>query len=107
MLRYNYNVVVDQLFFEWDPAKAAANRRKHGVSFDEAQTSFADERALLIHDPDHSDDEDRFVLLGLSSSLRTLVVSHCYRSGGDVVRIMSARRADRREQRLYIQRWSP
>lgn len=98
---------MQQILFEWDPAKAAANQRKHGVSFGEAQTTFADERALLIHDPDHSDDEDRFVLLGLSSSLRALVVCHCYRSGEDVVRIISARRANRREQGLYTKRWAP
>ena len=68
------------LRFEWDPAKAAANLKKHGIGFDEARSVFADERAKLIGDPDHSEDEDRFVLLGLSTSLRMLVVCHCYRS---------------------------
>src|SRR5439155_19128339 len=99
-----YNVVVAELRFEWDAAKARLNERKHGVSFEEAQTVFADELGLLIHDPDHSDDEDRFVLLGLSSSLRALVVCHCYRSENEVIRIISARKADRREQRLYDDR---
>lgn len=66
--------------FERDPAKAGVNQKKHGVSFEEAQTVFSDERARLIDDPDHSDDEDRFILLGLSSSLRVLVVMHCSRA---------------------------
>ena len=68
-----------RLRFEWDERKAAANRRKHGVSFEEAQTVFLDEDALLRPDEEHSDDEERFVLLGLSAQLRTLVVCHCYR----------------------------
>ena len=81
------------LRFEWDPAKAAANLRKHGVSFEDAQTAFSDEHARLVNDPDHSAEEERFVLLGLSSSLRLLVVAHCYRSADSVIRIISARRA--------------
>jgi len=97
--------VVNDLRFEWDDEKDRINRRKHGVSFEEAQTLFSDDRALLIDDPDHSDDEDRFILLGLSSSLRTLVVCHCYRSGGDVIRIISARKADRQERARYNKRW--
>ena len=68
------------LRFEWDPKKAASNLRKHKVSFEDAQTVFSDERALLINDPDHSEEEERFVLLGLSSTMRLLVVVHCYRS---------------------------
>ncbi len=87
--------------FEWDPAKAIANARKHGVSFEDAQTVFSDERARLIDDPDHSHEEEHFVLLGLSSSLRLLVVAHCYRSEGGVIRIISARRATRTEERSY------
>jgi uncharacterized protein len=89
------------LRFEWDPRKAADNRRKHGVSFEDAQSVFADERARLIDDPDHSEEEDRFVLLGLSSSLRLLVVAHCYRAEGNVIRIISARKATREEQADY------
>jgi uncharacterized protein len=87
--------------FEWDPNKANANLRKHGVSFDDAQSAFADDNALLIDDPDHSDEEDRFVLLGLSRSLRLLVVVHCYRAEGRVIRIISARKADADERRFY------
>jgi len=89
------------LRFEWDPRKAADNLRKHGVSFEDAESVFADERARLIDDPDHSGDEDRFLLLGLSSSLRLLVVAHCYREAGGVIRIISARKATREEQRFY------
>jgi uncharacterized DUF497 family protein len=89
------------LTFEWDHRKAAANLKKHGIAFEEAQSVFFDERARLIDDPDHSEDEDRFVLLGLSSSLRLLLVCHCYRRGGDVIRIISARKATTRESKHY------
>ncbi|MBI5548888.1 MAG: BrnT family toxin [Deltaproteobacteria bacterium] len=104
----NYIVVVpSDLRFEWDLAKSRANRRKHGVAFEEAQSVFADERGLLVHDRDHSEGEDRFVLLGFSSALRMLVVCHCYRGEDDVIRIISARKADRRERAQYVQRWEP
>ncbi len=89
------------LRFEWDPSKAAANLRKQKVSFEDAQTVFSDERARLIDDPDHSEDEERFLLLGLSSSLRLLVVAHCYRSAGNVIRIISARKATADEEHDY------
>jgi uncharacterized DUF497 family protein len=92
------------LRFEWDPRKNAANQRKHGVSFEEAQTVFYDERALLREDPDE-EEEDRFVLLGLSATLRTLVVCHCYRESESVIRIISARRAHKEERRDYEGRW--
>jgi uncharacterized protein len=89
------------LRFEWDDRKAAANEKKHGVSFEEARTVFFDERARLIDDPDHSEDEARFILLGLSGTLRLLVVCHCYRSEGNVIRIISARKATARESKSY------
>jgi len=89
------------LRFEWNAAKAKANAAKHGVTFEEAQAVFSDENAKLIADPDHSDEEDRFILLGLSASLRILVVCHCYRAPGDVIRIISARKATRQEARAY------
>jgi uncharacterized DUF497 family protein len=89
------------LRFEWDERKAAINAKKHGVSFDEAKSVFVDERAKLIDDPDHSEDEERFVLLGLSSALRLLLVCHCYRSEGNVIRIISARKATTKESRSY------
>lgn len=74
--------------FEWDARKNRANQKKHGVSFEEARTAFFDEHARVIADPEHSDDEDRFVLLGLSAQLRVLVVCHCYRASDQVVRII-------------------
>ena len=89
------------LSFEWDEPKAKANAKKHGVSFDEAKSVFVDERAKLIEDPDHSEDEDRFVLLGLSSVLRLLLVCHCYRAEGNVIRIISARKASAHEFKSY------
>ena len=95
------------LRFEWDAAKATANRRKHGVAFEEARTVFLDEQALLLADPEHSDHEDRFVLLGLSAGLRILVVVHAYCDAEGVMRLISARKADRREQRVYAERGGP
>lgn len=89
------------LTFEWDHRKAAANLKKHGIAFEEAQSVFFDERARLIDDPDHSEDEDRFILLGLSSSLRMLLVCHCYRRGGEIIRIISARKATASETKHY------
>jgi uncharacterized DUF497 family protein len=95
---------MSELRFAWDPRKAAQNLRKHGVSFSEAETVFSDERALLIDDPDHSEEEDRFLLLGLSSGLRLLVVSHSYRSSDMVIRLISAWKATRTERRQYTHR---
>ena len=92
---------MSSLIFEWDARKSAANAKKHGVSFEEAKSVFVDERAKLIDDPDHSDDEDRFVLLGLSGALRLLLVCHCYRSDGNVIRIISARKASAKESKSY------
>lgn len=92
------------LRFDWDERKNAANQRKHGVSFEEAETVFGDESALLIADPDPSSDEDRFILLGLTTSLRVLLVLHCYRAGDDVIRIISARKALRSEREQYMRR---
>lgn len=87
--------------FEWDSRKEKANYRKHRVSFEEARSVFQDPNARLISDPDHSDDEDRFVMLGLSDRLHTLVVCHCYRQNDSLIRIISARRATRVEITLY------
>ncbi|MEQ9501569.1 MAG: BrnT family toxin [Deltaproteobacteria bacterium] len=96
---------MDGIRFEWDVAKAAANASKHGVSFEEAATVFEDEHARLRNDPDHSDDEDRFILLGTSKRLRILVVAHCYRESDEVIRIISARRATTREAKQYEELW--
>ena len=87
------------LQFEWDDEKATANVRKHGISFEEAKSVFRDERAKLINDPDHSEDEDR--LLGLCETLRLLVVFHCYRGENHAIRIISARKATTKESKSY------
>jgi len=89
------------LKFTWDELKEAANRQKHGVSFDEARTVFFDEHARLIADPDSSEDEDRFILLGYSERPRLLVVCHCYRENDSIIRIISARKATRPEKNAY------
>ena len=87
--------------FAWDEAKAVENLRKHEVSFEEGSTVFADENARLRHDPDHSQDEDRFVLLGFSVKLRLLIVCHAYCERGEVIRIISARKATPNERKQY------
>ena len=87
--------------FEWDSAKAQSNLSKHGVSFDEAKSVFNDEYARVIYDENHSKDEDRFVILGMSERLRILVVVHCFRQDNGVVRIISARKATQNEQKQY------
>ena len=92
---------MDALHFEWDEAKAKANVKKHGVSFEEAKSVFLDDQAKMIPDPDHSVEEERFVLLGYSSSLKLLVVCRCYRSEGRVIRLISARKATRKEAQIY------
>jgi uncharacterized DUF497 family protein len=88
------------LQFDSDPEKSASNQRKHGISFDEAKTVFTDQFARLIADPDHSDIEDRFILLGTSIHSRLLVICHCIREG-ESIRIISARKADSRERSIY------
>lgn len=90
--------------FDWDERKERENRRKHGVSFQEAVSVFADENALFMQDPDHSTDEARFILLGLSGNLRALVVCHCYRKKDDLIRIFSARKATKSERQTYVRR---
>ena len=87
--------------FEWDPNKNETNQKKHGVSFEEAQTVFYDEYAILFDDPDHSIEEDRFIILGISQRERLCIVSHCYRGEEDVIRIISARKATKTETTYY------
>lgn len=94
---------MNELDFIWDQRKDRANYQKHKVRFSEAATAFRDENAKVYFDPDHSENEDRFILLGLSFHLRVLVVCHCFREDDLVVRIISARKADRKEQNDY---WS-
>jgi uncharacterized DUF497 family protein len=91
------------LNFEWDTNKAKTNIKKHGVSFDEAKSVFYDEYAIQYYDPEHSDSEDRFILLGNSFQLNTVVVCHCFREEETIVRIISARKADKDEEQVY---WS-
>lgn len=100
---------MDPVRLEWHPAKAAANARKHGVSFDEAETAFLDDHALVLDDPDHAAaaGEDRSLLLGLSTGLRLLLVVHCYRERDSVIRIISARKATRSERAQYGARCKP
>jgi hypothetical protein len=95
---------MSDIHFEWDSVKAEANLRKHGVSFEEAETVFSDDLALLIDDPDHSDEEDRFVLLGFSAAPRILAVVHAYRLAQDTIRIISARKATKAERAIYVRR---
>ncbi len=94
---------MNDIRFEWDERKNRENKRKHRVSFEEAQTVFLDENAIRYFDPDHSGDEDRFLMLGMSFTLRVLVVCHCCRADDCVIRIISARKADKNEQAVY---WS-
>ena len=87
--------------FDWDQTKASANSTKHGVTFEEARTVFFDEFAVQFFDDDHSSEEERFLLLGLSSDAKLLLVCHCEREQGDVIRIVSARKATKREAAHY------
>ena len=96
-----YNVRMLYLEFEWDSGKAKSNEEKHGVSFEEAKSAFFDEQAIVYFDPDHSEDEDRFLLLGTSYKLNQLVVCHCFRVEETKVRIISARKADKDETNAY------
>lgn len=92
---------MDGLVFTWDERKNLSNQEKHSVSFEEGKTVFYDEFARLIHDPGHSKDEDRFILLGFSNQFLMLVVCHCYREEEEVIRIISARRDNKSEQKMY------
>ena len=87
--------------FSWDKNKARINLTKHKISFEEAQSVFDDDNARLIYDPDHSENEDRFILLGLSCSLRVLVVVHCYKDEENIIRLISARKATKPEEKNY------
>lgn len=87
--------------FEWDPKKNLGNVRKHGVSFEEASTVFFDDNAIEFFDPDHSENEDRFLMIGLSGRSRVLVVCYCHRPTPSIIRIISARKADSGEEKDY------
>lgn len=89
------------IHFEWDANKNKINIRKHKISFEEAKTVFYDDKARIIADPEHSQDEDRFIILGLSTALRLLIVCHCYRQKEEIIRIISARKATKNETKYY------
>lgn len=93
---------MDNILFEWDNNKAQINFKKHGIAFEEATTVFGDEEALLIEDPDHSGNEERFLLLGMSSQSNILIVCHCYRGADEIIRIISARKATKTETKQYV-----
>lgn len=97
---------MSDLSFEWDLKKASSNETKHGVTFGEAKSVFLDDSALVIPDPDHSQVEDRFIILGMSDRGRALVVVHCFRAKGATIRIISARRAGIKEQNPYLEKKS-
>ena len=92
---------MSKIKFSWEEEKNKTNRKKHGVSFEEAQTVFYDDNAIEFDDPDHSENEDRFLMLGISGRLRMLLVCHCYRANDSVIRIISARKATRKEAEQY------
>ena len=92
---------MNTISFVWDGKKAESNLKKHKTSFEEAQTVFSDPNARMIFDPEHPSDEDRFILLGISAGLRLLVVCHCYQEDNMVIRIISARKANKNEQQQY------
>ena len=92
---------MNEIKFEWDENKNTINKRKHGISFEEAQTVFRDEEALVIDDPDHSQEEERFIILGFREKANLLVVCHCYRASDSIIRLISARKATRTEQGYY------
>ena len=92
---------MEDIKFVWDENKNKLNQKKHGISFGEAKTVFFDQNGRLISDPDHSETEDRFILLGFSSRLNLVVVCHCYREDGETVRIISARKATKSEKSQY------
>ena len=96
-----YTVRMNDLEFEWDAKKDKSNVKKHGVSFEDARAAFYDETAIVFHDPDNTDEEDRFILLGLSVRAGVLVVCHCVRDDDSVIRIISARCADKVEESNY------
>lgn len=100
-LQYNYILIIDEMTFEWDPNKAASNVIKHNITFKEAASVFADSNGLIIADPDHSTEEERFIIIGRSTTGNCLTVCHCCRDEETVIRIISARRATQNEATQY------
>lgn len=96
---------MDILNFEWDENKNTENKRKHGLSFETAKEVFYDNNAVLFDDPDHSNDEERFLIIGMTLSLKICIVSHCYRDNENIIRIISAREATKNEKKIYQESW--
>lgn len=96
-----YNIIMTELSFEWDENKNKINKAKHGIAFEEAKTVFYDDDAIVFDDPDHSAEEDRFLILGLSRRENLCIVSHCCRGEGETIRIISARKATKNETKIY------
>ena len=96
-----YNIIMGYLTFEWDEEKNEKNKKKHGLSFETAREVFYDSEAVLFDDPDHSEDEERFLIIGMVKSSKICIVSHCYRQNDTVIRIISAREATKKERRYY------
>lgn len=90
------------MYFDWDENKNEINKKKHGISFEEASTVFFDESAILFNDPEHSEKEERFLLLGMSETANICVVCHCYRESDTVIRLISARKATKKEAERYV-----
>lgn len=89
------------ILFEWDETKNEKNQKKHGVAFEDAKTVFYDDHAILFDDPEHSVDEERFLIIGLAENNGICIISHCYRESADIIRIISARRATKKEKATY------
>lgn len=96
---------MNHIKFEWDKNKNEINKRKHGLSFEEAKEVFGDDNAILFDDPDHSTEEDRFLIIGTTETEKVCIVSHCYRDNDNVIRLISARKATKNEKRIYQERW--
>ncbi len=99
----NYNISMETLKFEWDETKNQSNQRKHGISFEEAIGVFFDEYAILFDDPEHSEEEKRFLIIGITQKDKICIVNHCYREDGGIIRIISARKATKRERKIYTE----
>lgn len=100
-----YNIIMEDIIFEWDENKNEIDKRKHGLSFEEAQEVFYDDNAILFDDPDHSFGEERFLIIGMIKSSKICIVSHCYRNSDNVIRLISAREATKREKKTYQESW--
>ena len=101
----NYNIIMDMIRFEWDENKNKINKKKHGLTFEAAKEVFSDEDAILFDDPDHSEEEEIFLIIGRMKSSKICIVSHCYRNSGNTIRLISARKATKQEMKIYLEGW--